>query len=65
MGSTRLGARALRVLEMIGTPPALKVLADLAESKGDDHLSVLVRERIERGRKQSVPALTRPGESAC
>jgi len=64
MPSTRQAARGLRVLEMIGTPPALKVLADLAESKGDDYLSVLARERMERGRKHSVPALTRPGESA-
>ena len=45
VGSTRQAARALRVLEMIDTPAAGKLLAALAKSKGDDFLSALARRR--------------------
>jgi peroxiredoxin len=45
MPSTRQAARGLRVLEMIGTPPALKVLADLAKGNGEEFLCVQARQR--------------------
>jgi len=53
--STRQAARGMRVLELIGTPAALKVLADLAKRQGDDHLSTRAREQMARRRKLEAP----------